>query len=43
MKELRQMRDAVISALRSGGLAAEAAFPVTAPSPPLRGKSDSDF
>jgi len=27
MKELRQMRDAVISALRSGGLAAEAAFP----------------
>ena len=27
MKELRQMRDAVISALRAGGLAAEAAFP----------------
>ena len=27
MKELRQMRDAVIAALRSGGLAAEAAFP----------------
>lgn len=27
MKELRQMRNAVISALRSGGLAAEAAFP----------------
>lgn len=27
MKELRQIRDAVISALREGGLAAEAAFP----------------
>lgn len=27
MKELRQMRDAVISALRAEGLAAEAAFP----------------
>lgn len=27
MKELRQIRDAVISALRDGGLAAEAAFP----------------
>ena len=27
MKELRQMRDAVISALRAWGLAAEAAFP----------------
>ena len=27
MKELRQVRDAVIHALRDGGLAAEAAFP----------------
>ena len=27
MKELRQIRDAVIRALRDGGLAAEAAFP----------------
>lgn len=27
MKELRQMRDAVLRALREGGLAAEAAFP----------------
>ncbi|MCI9331560.1 MAG: hypothetical protein HFG05_05225 [Oscillibacter sp.] len=27
MKELRQVRDAVIAALRKGGLAAEAAFP----------------
>ena len=27
MKELRQIRDAVICALRDGGLAAEAAFP----------------
>lgn len=27
MKELRQIRDAVIAALRDGGLAAEAAFP----------------
>ena len=27
MNELRQMRDAVIAALRSEGLAAEAAFP----------------
>lgn len=27
MRELRQIRDAVISALRAGGLAAEAAFP----------------
>ena len=29
MKELRQVRDAVIHALRDGGLAAEAAFPST--------------
>ena len=27
MRELRQIRDAVIGALRRGGLAAEAAFP----------------
>lgn len=27
MKELKQMRDAVIAALRAGGMAAEAAFP----------------
>ena len=35
MRELRQIRDAVIAALRDGGLAAEAAFPAKwAPEPP---------